>query len=250
LPPPRAVTILTCMTVAQREVAPARGRTNVLEADPGLGDRLDLAQFDHALQSSVAATLSIDTGPWAAPDSQRPAGWLGMLVLDGMLSRRVTVAGRGWTELIGAGDLIQPWVRSRETEAAVPVEAEWCVLTPTTLAVLDRNFVLRMAPWPEVIAAATERLVERMRSLTYALAVCGRIGVAERLVLTLRHFADRWGRVTAEGIMIELPGVTHEVLAGQVGAARPSVTTALGELRERGLVRQLPNGGWLLAPEP
>jgi CRP/FNR family cyclic AMP-dependent transcriptional regulator len=106
--------------------------------------------------------------------------------------------------------------------------------------------MVRMADWPEVTAAVSARLVERTRSLTYALAICGRVGVAERLILTLRHLADRWGRVTRDGVVLEVPGMTHEMLASQVGAARPSVTTALGELHRRGEIRRLGPGTWLL----
>ena len=42
----------------------------------------------------------------------------------------------------------------------------------------------------------------------------------------------------------------HRTLAGMVGARRPSVTTALGQLIARGEVERRPDGGWLLLGEP
>ncbi|HEY6886353.1 MAG TPA: hypothetical protein VI300_01200, partial [Solirubrobacter sp.] len=39
-------------------------------------------------------------------------------------------------------------------------------------------------------------------------------------------------------------------LAGMVGARRPSVTTALGQLISRGEVERRPDGGWLLLGDP
>lgn len=191
--------------------------------------------------------MVVERGRWAPPLPSHPEGWVGYLILDGMLARRVTLQGTTWTELLGPGDILKPWQRNTELYATYPPSVDFDVLTPSRLAVLDRGFALRMAAWPEVASAANGRLVERVRSLTYLLAICGRVGVAERLELMLRHFADRWGWVTPDGVVVNLPGVTHELLASQVGAARPSVTTALGELRRRGEIRRVTAGTWLLS---
>jgi CRP-like cAMP-binding protein len=43
--------------------------------------------------------------------------------------------------------------------------------------------------------------------------------------------------------------LTHTVLADLVAARRPTVTSALGELTRRGLVRSV-DEGWLLSGEP
>jgi hypothetical protein len=60
-------------------------------------------------------------------------------------------------------------------------------------------------------------------------------------------FADRWGRVTPEGIVIRLR-LTHATLAELAGASRPSVSTALGRLERTGRLRRTPTG-WLLDRE-
>ena len=39
-------------------------------------------------------------------------------------------------------------------------------------------------------------------------------------------------------------------LAGMVGARRPSVTTALGQLSARGAIERRPDGGWILRGDP
>jgi hypothetical protein len=221
--------------------------TLLLREDAGLAEQLPPDRLDEALASSAAAVISVERGPWAPPLPPHPEGWLGYLVLDGMLVRRVTLAGTTWAELLGPGDLLEPWQRDIEIEATYPPSVAFDVLAPARLAVLDRGFAVRMAPWPEVASAAAGRLVERVRSLTYLLAVCGRVGVAERLELMFRHFGDRWGRMTPDGVSVHLPGVTHELLATQIGAARPSVTTALGELQRRGKIRRTGPGCWLLS---
>ena len=59
------------------------------------------------------------------------------------------------------------------------------------------------------------------------------------------HLSERWGRVTAEGVRLELP-LTHEVLAELVGAQRPTVTTALSRLARRGELVRVAGRSWLL----
>jgi CRP-like cAMP-binding protein len=90
-----------------------------------------------------------------------------------------------------------------------------------------------------------DRLILRSRWLAFHLAVCHLPKVDDRLHLTFWHLADRWGRVTREGVEIQVK-LSHRVLAAIVGARRPSVTTALGSLAERGLVERSSDRGWLL----
>ena len=51
------------------------------------------------------------------------------------------------------------------------------------------------------------------------------------------------------GVVVSLR-LPHRTLAGMVGARRPSVTTALGQLIARGEVERRPDGGWLLLGNP
>jgi hypothetical protein len=59
--------------------------------------------------------------------------------------------------------------------------------------------------------------------------------VEGRLLVQFWQLAERWGHMDRDGIAVSSP-LTHELLAKLVGAARPSVTTALGRLAERGLL--------------
>jgi DNA-binding transcriptional ArsR family regulator len=65
----------------------------------------------------------------------------------------------------------------------------------------------------------------------------------------LWHFADRWGSVRPDGVALRL-NVTHAMLASIVAAERPTVTLALGALRERGLVEREKDRAWLLRGGP
>jgi CRP/FNR family transcriptional regulator, cyclic AMP receptor protein len=51
--------------------------------------------------------------------------------------------------------------------------------------------------------------------------------------------------VTPEGVLIPVP-INHTMMARFVGAQRPTVSQAVGELTRRGEVERLEDGGWLL----
>jgi len=81
------------------------------------------------------------------------------------------------------------------------------------------------------------------------LAIAHHPRVDDRLLLTLWHLAERWGRVRPEGIAVRLP-LTHQRLADLVGAHRPSVTIAMGDLVRAGTVSRCEDGTWTLHGSP
>lgn len=54
-----------------------------------------------------------------------------------------------------------------------------------------------------------------------------------RLILKLRQLAGRWGKVTPEGVRLDLR-VTHQERGDLIGTARESITVAPGRLQEQG----------------
>jgi CRP-like cAMP-binding protein len=226
------------------------GVARVLEEDPDLYDHLPVADRSRAVAEAIARVEVLDLGLWDEPDSAEDhRDGFGLLVLDGLLARRVTLGRFDCTELLGQGDLLRPWSFAGAAAASVPSTVTWNVVEPVRLAMLDRRFVLSVAQWPEVTATLLDRMVQRARWLAFQLAVCHVVRVDTRLLLMMWHFADRWGRMTPDGARVSLP-VTHSVLASIVGARRPSVTTALGRLQDQGLIERLPDGAWLLHGSP
>jgi hypothetical protein len=226
------------------------GVARVLEEDPDLYDHLSVADRPRAVAEAIARVETLELGLWDEPDSPEDhRDGFGLLVLDGLLARRVTLGRFDCTELLGQGDLLRPWSFTGAAAASVPSTVTWNVVEPVRMATLDRRFALSVAPWPEVAATLLDRMVQRARWLAFQLAVCHVVRVDTRLLLMMWHFADRWGRMTPDGARVSLP-VTHSVLASVVGARRPSVTTALGRLQDQGLIERLPDGAWLLHGSP
>jgi CRP/FNR family cyclic AMP-dependent transcriptional regulator len=134
-------------------------------------------------------------------------------------------------------------------ETSVPSEVVWTVRAPSRVAFLDARFARASLAFPEIVATLMNRLVLRVRGLSLLLAVSAVPRLPERILLALWHFADRWARVTPGGVALALP-LTHEDLSHVVAASRPSVSTAIGQLRADGLLQPLEGGGWLLRGEP
>jgi CRP-like cAMP-binding protein len=192
--------------------------------------------------------LVAEPGPWLVPVLPGEArGHLGLLTLEGLLLRRVKLGRRSGTELLGGGDLLQPWAPQPPYET-LAVKHNWEVLERSRFAVLDGRFAARVAPWPEVAAALLERAIERTRTLAFQLAASHIIGLERRLLVLMWALADRWGRVTAKGVLVPLQ-LTHITLADLVGASRPSVSTALAELARGDALERRPDG-WLLHGRP
>lgn len=221
----------------------------VLEFDPYLGEDLPADQLERARQQLLAPVTDFPSGRWAiGPDEFDQVANLGLLLLDGLLARGVTVGDYTCAELLGPGDVLQPWLRIGP-EQSVATDVDWDVVEPIRVAVLDRTFCERVAPWPEILAAVARRLMQRTHWLGFQLAVCGLRRVDDRLLLVLWHFADRWGTVTRDGVKLDVR-LTHDVLAAAIGARRPSVTTGLRRLIDEGRVEPRPRSRWILHGPP
>jgi hypothetical protein len=170
------------------------------------------------------------------------------LIIDGILSRELVVADHVSAELLGPGDLVRPWQPVSRT-GLLPVDAVWTVLSPLSVAVLDRRFAAEMTRYPEITASLFDRLSERSLRLATTQAISQLTRVDRRLKALFWHLAERWGRVSGDGVIVPL-ALTHRILGQLVGARRPTVSTALSELAERGELTRRPDGSWLLRGDP
>lgn len=174
-------------------------------------------------------------------------GSLGALVIEGLLTRDLEIVGTSSRELLGAGDLIRPW----DTEPAIGPVSEtirFTILEPTRFAVLDRRFLKLAGRWPGLGDEIIHRVLRRSRWLALRLAIGNLRGIPEQVELLLWHLAGNWGRITPQGTLVPLE-LTHELIADLIGARRPSVTSAITQLRERGRLERREDG-WLLLEQP
>ncbi len=218
----------------------------ILEEDPDLGEALSPSERDRAADDCTARTVRIARGRWMVNWDQPLHNGIGLLVLDGLLLRRVGIDGRFGAELLGEGDLLRPW-EGEDSGSTLNRTTGWRVLEPARVAVLDVRAAACLAAYPELTGSLVGRALERARNLAINMAIVHQARVHVRLRMLLWHLAERWGRVRTEGVILPLQ-LTHAVLADLVAARRPTVTTALNELARQGSV-QVSRGGWLLSGE-
>jgi hypothetical protein len=217
-------------------------RGSLLALDAALAGEIPPDRLDLARRALSVEIINLKPGPWDYADA--PTDCFGYIIGDGFLIREVRLMGSRSIEPLGSGDLIRPW----EEEAVSFAVADFSVLTPTRLAVLDREFMRRAGHFPGLIDGLAERAIRRARYLAVFGAIDGLVGVHRRLIALMWTLAERWGTVRAGAVFLPVE-LQHSDLAGLIAARRPSVSSALGRLQREGQIERVP-GGWLLTGQP
>ncbi len=233
---------------APQRMSTQRTTIHLLDVEPELGEGLNPQERAAAARVLAVPSHVVEPGPW---DPHEELGDIypvvGFLLVDGMLTRDLVFAGRTTTELLGAGDILRPWDDDVAFES-LPFAASWHVHIPTRVAILDTRVAIAAGRWPSIATALHARHVRRARSLAFQRAIVQLPRVEDRMLVLLWALAERWGRVSPEGVRVPV-GLPHRTLATLVGARRPSVTTALTGLAREGLVERTADG-WLLHGDP
>jgi CRP/FNR family cyclic AMP-dependent transcriptional regulator len=227
---------------------PRAGGRSLLELDPELGQLLSEERREAAERELRVRVTSFPIGEW---DGGRLAevdpAHLGLLVAEGVLAREVMLGDTVSTELLGQGDIIRPW-RANSPEL-LGVVVRWNALTPIRLALIDRRTAAVLGRYPEVSTMIADRLTGRANRLSITQAISQLNRVDRRLLALFWHLAERWGRVSRDGIAVPLV-LSHRLIGELVGARRPTVSTALAELAREGELIRREDGTWLLTGEP
>jgi len=215
----------------------------VLQIDPDLADGIAEPRLSVAVQACRARVIDLPLGRWDVSGLDGDRSGFGLLVVSGILCRRVVQGESNGAEIVGPGDLLRPWEGIGDW-TSIPTEASWKVIEPGQLAILDDGFVKRANAYPEVSICLMRRALMRSRYLTVLIAIISQRRIETRLTMLLWHLADRFGHVNGDWVEVPVP-LTHGTLAELVAARRPSVTTALSHLYERGVIQRAVRG-WRL----
>jgi CRP-like cAMP-binding protein len=214
----------------------------LLDLDPDLGARLEPDDQTAARRACPARLMRIPRGRVEPPDPSRDdlVGWV---ILQGALCREIGLRDRFLFELLGPGDVLQP---SGDPEAPrLGGDVRLTATTEVAVLVLERPFIVAAARWPSLLAEVHGRLESQRQRLAIQALINHLPRAEHRLLLQLWHLAQRWGKVTPDGTLLDLP-LTHDLL-GHLGAARRSTTTlALSALETQGMLRRVDHGGWLV----
>jgi CRP/FNR family cyclic AMP-dependent transcriptional regulator len=232
-----------------RVASPPAASAPLLDQDPDLGRYVPPARLVVVTAALVVRTVSLSAGPWnpadGAGDEDAPPG---ALLLTGVMSKDVCIPGGRAAEILGPGDIIDAAEILHENEF-VDATVTWSAVEPSTIAVIDVPFMLRLLECPEVARALLERAAERTARLGLIRAATHVGRVEDRLLALMWQLAERHGRVGSEGLILPIR-LRHRVLGDLVGAGRSTVTLALGALERRAAIARRIEGGWVLLARP
>lgn len=130
-------------------------------------------------------------------------------------------------ELFGELALFDPHRRDEYAEAT---EKSLVVLLPRETV---HNLVARH---PQMSMSITRLYGLRLRCIERRLKSLLFRSSRDRLVHLLLELAEKYGRMTDDGLLINLR-ISHQDMASVIGATRETVTITLGELQQDGLIR-------------
>ena len=172
-------------------------------------------------------------------------GAFGAIVLDGMLLQTLRLGAHAGLRLLGPGDVL---ALTGAPRSILEVESTCRANAPTRIALLEREMLLAVRRWPQLAAGLHAHIGEQCERLVTQMMICQLPRVDERLLALMWLLAESWGQVTRSGTLLPI-GLTHASLGGLIGARRPTVTLALGNLTEAGLLERQPRG-WMLTGSP
>jgi CRP/FNR family transcriptional regulator, cyclic AMP receptor protein len=227
---------------------PGRGprtvRVRLRDVDP---DFLRYVADDERGQAAAAMLPALDLkeGPFDSEALLSQSGGFCGLLLSGMVNRQIKAGGQVALRVLGPGAVI-PILDSPSSELIG--SSQWAAVGTGRLAVIGQQFMRAAARWPKLYTNLIGRFADQNEQLATQLALCQLPRVEDRLLGILWLLAESWGKVTSAGTLLPVH-FTHEALGAMVGARRPTVTLALGELADSGAIVQR-DGGWLLLQPP
>lgn len=239
---------------ATRSHVPAQGgavyeqRGSLLDLDPDLGAELGGEEAATARKWLHVPLVRIPTGVSEVDELLERAEAAAALVVAGVLVHRVTLAGHTAAELVGPGDVITRAPDEQLTHPVLMPEVAWSCEEGATLVLIAERMKPSFARWPALDRAFEERHAARLARLATLHAIAQIPRAEERLLLLLWLLAERFGRVTGEGVVLDL-SLRYRLIGELIGARRSTVSLAMKDLRERGLVVIRSDGG-LVLPEP
>jgi CRP/FNR family transcriptional regulator, cyclic AMP receptor protein len=225
-------------------VAPPGPRVRLRELDPDFLRSVDEDERQPA-GDLVLPAIDLEEGPFVPHLLLSEHDAYCGVVTSGMVNRWMNLNDHAALRVLGPGAIISA-VESPASDLIT--SSEWVAMGRVRLAVVGPQFTRAASRWPELQSNLILRFSDQNEQLATQLVLCQLSRVEDRLLGMLWLLAESWGRVTSAGTVLPLH-FTHESLGAMVGARRPTVTLALGELADRGAVIQR-EGGWLLIEPP
>lgn len=218
--------------------------TRLFDAEP------DLIRFLGPEESEEAREIQLPVSSLPKGDADIKAlfetgGAFGALVLEGMILQSLRLGNHSGLRLLGPGDVLSI---TQTPRSMLVIESTCRATVPTKLALMEREMLMAVRRWPQIAAGLHAHAGEQSERLVTQLMICQLPRVDERILALMWLLAESWGQVTPAGTFLPI-SLTHAALGGLIGARRPTVTLALGNLTNAGVLRRQQRG-WLLLGSP
>lgn len=224
---PLAVRDVVRLTDALAELEDA-----VPDEDRALADRVLAVPAITARDAPLTAALGGDGDVWQ------------YVVVDGVVLKETALLDLPALEVLTPGDLVAPALT--DDDEALRGTIAYRAHGPATLAPLDGRFRQAARRWPGLSDAVHRMLARQTHRASVRLAVMQLPRVEDRVAAVFADLAERLGHVTPDGLRLDLP-LTHLLIGQLVGSRRPTISLALRELGEAGLVVR-DGDRWHVAP--
>jgi CRP/FNR family transcriptional regulator, cyclic AMP receptor protein len=167
------------------------------------------------------------------------------VVVEGTVLKETTLASSSALELLGPGDVLAPplnAIRQLEFRAV----SRYLALGDVSIATLGLRFERTAVRWPELSAFVQRQIAEQAHRASMHLAMLHLPRAEDRILALFVDLGDRFGRVSPDGILIDLP-LSHELIGRLIASRRSTATLALQNLYQRGLLTRLADNSWKLA---
>jgi CRP/FNR family transcriptional regulator len=133
-------------------------------------------------------------------------------------------------ELFGLGE-----VMCRRNQDKREVNAQACSYTEV-LVVKYADFVQYLMTMPATAMRVIDLLCYRLRELGDVLLNLASEDVTSRVIKLITRLSARYGKRMGDSIYLDIP-LTHQEMADMIGTSRQTVTTVLGALKRKGILR-------------
>ena len=130
-------------------------------------------------------------------------------------------------EMFGMAEAARNWPREVYAQACTDIEV---------FSIDEKKFKIFLATHPESALMTIDVLACRLRVLGEMLLNVSADNVTTRLIKLITRLSTLYGKQKDQTLYLDIP-LTHQEIADMIGTSRQTVSTELGNLQKRGLVR-------------
>ena len=136
-----------------------------------------------------------------------PGDALDFVLVEGTVLKETTLASSSALELLGPGDVLAPPL-SATRQLEFRAVSRYLALGDVSIATLGVRFERVALRWPQVSGFLHGQIAEQAHRASMRLAMLQLPRAEDQILVLFADLGERFGRVIADGILIDLPLTT------------------------------------------